>query len=154
MRMNFSETLKQLRINAGYTQKQVYEMIGVPQSTFSSWEIGKSEPSADTLLHLCQIYGVEDVLTAFGYDGYKEDGSLQLNMYEIDIIEKYRELDAHGKEMVDFTLEKEFERSTAESKIVPISPVPGIKAAHERTDIDVTDEMRKHDDDIMSNENF
>lgn len=27
-------------------------------------------------------------------------------------------------------------------------------AAHERTDIEVTDEMRKHDDDIMSDENF
>lgn len=29
-----------------------------------------------------------------------------------------------------------------------------LKAAHERTDIEVTDEMRKHDDDIMNDENF
>lgn len=29
-----------------------------------------------------------------------------------------------------------------------------VQAAHERTDIEVTDEMRKHDDDIMSDENF
>lgn len=29
-----------------------------------------------------------------------------------------------------------------------------LKAAHERTDIEVTDEMRKHDDDIMSDDNF
>lgn len=27
-------------------------------------------------------------------------------------------------------------------------------AAHERTDLKVTDEMRKHDDDIMDDENF
>ena len=31
---------------------------------------------------------------------------------------------------------------------------PLLNAAHERTDIDVTDEMRKHDDDIMDDENF
>ena len=30
---------------------------------------------------------------------------------------------------------------------------PNLKAAHERTDIDVTDEMRKHDDDIMNDDN-
>ena len=29
-----------------------------------------------------------------------------------------------------------------------------LKAARERTDIEVTDEMRKHDDDIMNDENF
>ena len=29
-----------------------------------------------------------------------------------------------------------------------------VQAAHERTDIDVTDEMRQHDDDIMNDENF
>lgn len=29
-----------------------------------------------------------------------------------------------------------------------------INAAHERTDLEVTDEMRKHDDDIMDDENF
>ena len=40
-------------------------------------------------------------------------------------IEKYRELDTHGKEMVDFTLEKEWERSKAlaEQKGAPI-PMP------------------------------
>ena len=27
-----------------------------------------------------------------------------------------------------------------------------LKAAHERTDIEVTDEMRKHDDDIMNDD--
>ena len=29
-----------------------------------------------------------------------------------------------------------------------------VQAAHERTEIDVTDEMRQHDDDIMNDENF
>lgn len=29
-----------------------------------------------------------------------------------------------------------------------------LQAAHERTDVEVTDEMRKHDDDIMNDDNF
>lgn len=133
MKKGFSETLKQLRIDAGYTQKQVYEMIGVPQSTFSSWEVGKSEPSADVLLKLCKIYGINDILSAFGYDGYNEDGSICLNMHEIDIVEKYRLLDDHGKEMVDFTLQKEWERSINLTKKDNITKLPQhleVKAAH------------------------
>lgn len=133
MKKGFSETLKQLRIDAGYTQKQVYEMIGVPQSTFSSWEVGKSEPSADVLLKLCKIYGVNDILSAFGYDGYNEDGSICLNMREIDIVEKYRLLDDHGKEMVDFTLLKEWERSTSlieKSNVTEMPQYLEAKAAH------------------------
>lgn len=153
MKKKFSETLKQLRMDAGYTQKQVYEMIGVPQSTFSSWEVGKSEPSADVLLQLCRIYGVNDILSAFGYDGYNEDGSLCLNMHEIDIVEKYRDLDDHGREMVDFTLEKEYERSKAlaeqaSDNIVEMPSHLEVNAAHHSKG-EFTDEERQADDNML-----
>lgn len=36
----------------------------------------------------------------------------------------------------------------------PYKENKNLNAAHERTDIDVTDEMRKHDDDIMDGEDF
>ena len=110
MEKNFSETLKQLRIDAGYSQKQVYEMLGIRQSTFSAWETGRAEPSADMLLKLCKLYKVNNIFSAFGYDGYNEDGSICLNMHEIDIVEKYRDLDDHGRELVDFILTKEHDR--------------------------------------------
>lgn len=153
------KTLKELREKANFTQKQAYEYIGVAQSTFSSWETGKAEPPTETLLKLCQLYKVDDILSAFGYDGYNEDGSLSLNMYEIDIIEKYRTLDTHGKEMVDFTLDKEYERCAEPKAQRPdISKqrytVPEINAAHERTDIKITDEMKQYDDDIMDDDDF
>lgn len=38
---------------------------------------------------------------------------------DTDFIKKYRSLDTHGKEMVDFTLQKEWERSTAKEKAKP-----------------------------------
>ena len=51
---NFSQALKTLRLKAGYTQKDVYEHFKIPQSTFSSWEVGKSEPSGEmlSLIHI------------------------------------------------------------------------------------------------------
>ena len=48
--------LKDLRLKAGYSQKDVYEHFKIPQSTFSSWEIGKSEPSGEMLVRLCNFY--------------------------------------------------------------------------------------------------
>lgn len=116
MKKNFSETLKELRLKAGYTQKQVYDMLGIRQSTFSAWETGRAEPSADMLLKLCKLYNVNDVFAAFGYDGYNEDGSIRLNMEETDLIEKYRDLDNYGKDLVNTVIEKESERKKAQEK--------------------------------------
>lgn len=107
MKKIFSEALKELRIRAGYSQKEVYEMFNIRQSTFSAWETGRAEPSAEMLLKLCKLYNVSDVFSAFGYDGYNEDGSIQLNLKEIEHIEKYRALDPHGQETVSYILDRE-----------------------------------------------
>lgn len=74
-------------------------------------------------------------------------------------IEKYRDLDPHGKEMVDFTLLKEWERSTAESErsnVVPMTLKEDttyyVNAAHP---IDgASEEDKQFDEDIMKEENF
>ena len=110
MKKNFSEALKELRIRAGYSQKEVYEMFNIRQSTFSAWETGRAEPSAEMLLKLCKLYNVSDVFSAFGYDGYNEDGSIQLNLKEIEHIEKYRSLDPYGQETVSYILDREAAR--------------------------------------------
>ena len=153
MEKNFSETLKQLRIDAGYSQKQVYEMLGIRQSTFSAWETGRAEPSADMLLKLCKLYKVNDIFSAFGYDGFNGDGSICLNMNEIDMVEKYRLLDDHGKEMIDFTLEKEYERSKAlvdqtPDNIVKMPAHLEVNAAHHSKG-EFTDEERQADEDML-----
>lgn len=139
MKKNFAETLKELRIRAGYSQKEVYEMLHIRQSTFSAWETGRAEPSADILLKLCRLYHVSDIFSAFGYDSeYRGVKSAGLNMQETEMVEKYRALDTHGREMVDFTLRKEWERSQpeAENREIPPAVTKGIpdhlkpRAAH------------------------
>ena len=66
---------------------------------------------------------------------------------EWQIIEKYRELDNHGKEVLDFTLEKEWERSTApKDNIVSISRHIEVNAVNDRI---TTDEQKNNADKVM-----
>ncbi len=70
--------------------------------------------------------------------------TIKVSSKEESIINKYRAIDNDGKKVVDTVLDREYERAT----------LPMLKAAHERTDIEVTDEMKQHDEDIMNDENF
>lgn len=103
MKTRFSETLKELRIKAGYSQKDVYEKLGIPQSTFSSWETGKAEPSASMTLKLCDIYQVDDIMKAFGYEGASEEPACvlisQCHAAAYEVVEMFLRLDDldHGK---------------------------------------------------------
>lgn len=163
-RKSIAEGLKEMRQNAKMSVKEISKILTdkgyrASEKTIYSWESGRSEPSPEVLLNMCTAYHVDDVLLAFGYDGYNEDGTLSLNMYEIDIIEKYRTLDTHGKEMVDFTLDKEYERcAELKTQRPDINKqryaVSELNAAHERTDIKITNEMKQYDDDIMDDDDF
>lgn len=118
MNKSIGKILKESRISSGTSVKEISDLLvnkgyKASESTIYSWENENSQPTPGAFLVMCDAYGIKNVLTTFGYNGYNKDGSLQLNMKEVDIVEKYRDLDPHGKEMVDFTLQKEWERSTA-----------------------------------------
>lgn len=101
----FSQKLKDLRIKAGYTQKQVYEHFNVPQSTFSSWEVGKSEPSGEMLIKLCNYYNC-DMLSEFS--SMNENN---VTYSELKLIERYRFISKNlpsGTETVDYILNHEY----------------------------------------------
>jgi|GEM_PF-556070 len=105
--VDIASKLKEARVRAGFTQKYVYEKIGVPQSTFSSWETGKSEPNAETFLNLCNMYGIKS-LDELGIESTIES----LSASELAHIKKYRTLDDHGRKNVDFILNSEYERAS------------------------------------------
>lgn len=52
-------TLKAARVNAGLTQKEVAEKLGVSNNTVCAWENGKSIPSVLMADRLCTLYMVE-----------------------------------------------------------------------------------------------
>lgn len=52
------DKLKALRIQYGFTQKQVAEKIGVSPSIVSGYETGERTPSTEVLLSLAYLYKV------------------------------------------------------------------------------------------------
>lgn len=92
---NIAKVLKFYRKKNEYSVSQVAEFLennnlSVAEKTIYGWESGQTQPDADTLLLLCKIYNIEDILTTFGYDA-SSDPQLHLTTFELKLIQKYRE---------------------------------------------------------------
>lgn len=175
------EQLKKARVAKKLKQSDVAKMIGVKGNTLSNYENGVSEPDIDTFCALCDIYELDPAEILGEAYGLNVQGSdFDIKPSEIEMVKDYRALDEHGREVVKILLQKEYERCTAsqpyakvfdgnigyEHSMVAESSAPynmrdnispynqELNAAHERTDIDVTEDMKKHDDDIMDDDDF
>ena len=52
------ENIRNLRIDNGYTQKQIAEQLGISQNTYSQYELGILNYPVDALIILADFYGV------------------------------------------------------------------------------------------------
>ena len=52
------ENIRSLRIDRGYTQKQIAEYLGISQNTYSQYEIGVLNYPLDAVGKLADLYGV------------------------------------------------------------------------------------------------
>ena len=161
--MSFGSRLRDKRKELGITQPALAERLGVSQSAIGSWETDVNSPRATLLYDLFDIlhcdanYLFQDETKQL----YKNEASPE--EFE-NIIKKYRELDAHGKDMVTTVLQKEYdhiielrdsapqiEESSEESDNITIIDV---LAAHARTDVEQTPEGVQHDLDIMNDDSM
>lgn len=51
-------SLEAARVNAGLTQKELAEMLGVSNVTIINWEKGNSEPSVSQLRTISELSGI------------------------------------------------------------------------------------------------
>lgn len=63
----------------------------VAPKTIYGWESGHTQPDADTLLYLCDLYKIDNILKAFGYETEELPPRPQLTEFEYEMIKKYRE---------------------------------------------------------------
>lgn len=49
-------SLKAMRVNANYNQKEVAEILGIAPITLIKWEANKTSPTALQLKQLCNLY--------------------------------------------------------------------------------------------------
>lgn len=143
--MTFGEKLKIARTEAGLKQAELAKKLKTSGNTISNWENNVSKPDLDTLSYICGILHVN--ASFFLQPSIPDD---EVSITELKMIKKYRDLDPHGKKMVDFTLNEEYERVQSEKVVKYDYSIPA--AAHERTDTKVTEEARLEDDAIMHND--
>lgn len=151
--MSFGSRLKEKRESLNITQPQLAEMLGVSKGAIGNWETDVNSPRATLLYDLFDIlhcdanYLFQDEMRDLKYKDKSTPEEFE------NIIKKYRDLDDHGREMVDFTLEKEYERSTALEKrpvnnIVEIPSYLEVNAAHHSKG-EFEDEERQADDNML-----
>lgn len=174
------EQLKKARVAKKLKQSDVAKMIGVKGNTLSNYENGVSEPDIDTFCALCDIYELDPAEVLGEAYGLNVQGSdFDIKPSEIEMLKDYRSLDEHGQEVVRILLQKEYERCSSSQSYAEIirrntredyhmvaEPTPvylsdnisshtqELNAAHERTDVEITGEMKKCDDDIMDGDDF
>lgn len=54
----FADKLRALRKEAGYTQKQLGEILGISTSCVGMYEQGRREPDAAMLMRICSVFSV------------------------------------------------------------------------------------------------
>lgn len=105
--MEFSERLKELRKQAGLTQVDVAEKLGISQPAYASWERGVKKPTQENLVKIAQILNVSvDYLV----------GNLDEKSDELDNIELLFRMNSKGltdsekavfkKELIEFMEER------------------------------------------------
>lgn len=98
----------------GLSRQDVARRIGVTPSAIANYENDVSFPKTELLFELFDVlqcdanYLYQDVL--------HQDGNFSASIGEWDFIHKYRELDAHGQELIKLVLKKELERVHGEEK--------------------------------------
>ena len=158
------EKLKEIRENLGLNKKEFAQYIGIKYTTYNGYETEAREPSSDFLILISEKFDVSiDYLL-----GLKDEREIlhayKLRSGEYEHIKKYRELDTHGKDMVDTVLQKEYDHiielrdSAPQSNEIDKDPDNILTvdltplAAHVRTDVEQTPEGVPHDLDIMNDD--
>lgn len=108
--MSFGSRLKEKREQLGLTQVQLAGLLGVTKGAIGNYETEVSSPKAEILykvfdiLHCDANYLFQDEMNTQSLEN-------QLSIAESKIIKKYRELDFHGKSMVNLVLDEEHRRA-------------------------------------------
>ena len=90
-----AERLKFYRKKCNLSVEAVSKALSTPdvpvaKKTVYGWESGHTQPDADTLMRLCDLYHIDDILGTFGYRHSDTPPHLSLSRCEKEIIRQYR----------------------------------------------------------------
>ena len=107
--MDYIDRIKLLKSEKKITNDALSEMTGIPLGTLSKILAGISDsPKLSNIVAICDAL---DTSLEYVVNGIPENtNNFTLDRGEMRIIENYRALDQHGKELVTMVLDKEKER--------------------------------------------
>lgn len=149
----FSVVFKNLRIGNGYTQQELANKIGVSRSAVGMYENGDREPDFETLEVIADFFNVDmDYLMGRSDKTHIVTVRSENEQY---FIQQFRLLNYVGQDKAisyvdDLVASEKYDPIRELDTDIPRNAV----AAHDRTDIEATDEMRKFDDEIMEDDDF
>ena len=115
--------IKEAREKAGFSQKELADMIGVAPNTFHGYESGKHDPKSDLLSKIAQACGVSvDYLL-----GVEKQNSPVLSDEAQRLARDYDELDDYGQRAVRAVADVELDRIRK-----PASNVIGVEEARKK----------------------
>lgn len=90
---NIAKVLREYRKLNHYSVEDVVQKLEEHHLPFATktiygWESGQTQPDADTLLVLCQVYKIDNILETFGYQ--QTENPLLLSEEEHSLIRNYR----------------------------------------------------------------
>ena len=98
IRARIAEKIKQYRCSKGMSVDDVGKEIGKSGKTVSAWEVGRGQPDADTMIHLCRLFGI-DISELYG------EQSHVLTEQEQTLLSYMRSLDRDSRDqLVNFGL--------------------------------------------------
>lgn len=118
--MGIGKRIKEARERLGMTQNELADLVGVTGSAITNYEKETSHPKEPIMYKLFDAlqvdanYLFQDVVNV-------PKKMNDVTFAEFEHIKKYRDLDDHGKEIVDIVLEKEHERCM----VAPAQSAPG-----------------------------
>ena len=102
--MEIKDILKNRRLERNMSLKDVADMVGVTISTISRWESGDiSNMRRDRIVSYANALAISpSVIMGWEEPPSRKQGNYyELTESELDLIKKYRQLDADGKEEID-----------------------------------------------------
>ena len=159
--MSVGSRIRELREDKELSRAELADKIGVTIGAVSNYENEVSSPKEPILFKIMEVLECDA--------NYLFQDSINIptmkdsfSVLEHNLIKKYRELDAHGKDMVATVLQKEYdhiielrdsvsqteELSEESNNITTID----LLAAHARTDVKQTPECVQHDLNIMNDD--
>lgn len=160
--MGMADRIRDQRLKMGLTQEELAAKLGLQKSAIAKYENGRVENIKRSVISkMAEILKCSPIYLM----GWDSDGEIELNDtketlycklevafsdFEIDHFKMFDSLNySNQQKVISYTMNILNIQKMEEEQdhLLPI-------AAHERTDIEITDEMRKHDDDIMNDPNF